>query len=281
MDATPGRRPLLGEQELEKVELRLRRVMFGAFGLDALLVVVLLSVIRQWATLPAVMRVGYGFILLWSMVVTAYAFYSYVQLSQRMRDGFRQRGFIDEITGVFNYRYLELRLAEEGERTRRHGGFTAVLYLDLDHFKEVNDRYGHQVGNLVLQQIANLMLQQVRSCDVFGRIGGDEFLAVLPQTDRREAYVLAERLRRAVENYRLEIGNRVTVDFIRVSIGIAAYPINGETMDNVVTAADKAVYESKEQGGNRVSVAGEFIAAESAGGDILAGLRQEDGGRQS
>lgn len=275
MGTTLGEPPLLSEGELEQVEFRLRRIFVGSFCLDVLVALLLVLMVRYWPTLPRVLRITYPAILLWSLVVTAYAFHSYVAISQRMKDGFRRRGFIDEITGVFNYRYLELRLAEEGERTRRHGGFTAVLYLDLDGFKQVNDRFGHQVGNLVLSQLANTMLQQVRSCDVFARVGGDEFLAILPQTDRREAYVLADRLRQAVENYRLEVREDIVIDFIRVSVGIAAYPVNGETMDNVVTAADKAVYESKEQGGNRVSVASEFISADSVSMQITERLRGE------
>ena len=117
------------------------------------------------------------------------------------------------------------------------------------------------------------MLQQVRSYDVFGRIGGDEFLAILPQTDRREAYVLAERLRQAVQDYKMVIGGEIAVDFVRVSVGIAAYPVNGETMDNVVTAADRAVYESKKQGGNKVSVAGQFITADAVARNMMHGHR--------
>ncbi len=269
----PGQQTLLTEGELEEIEQKLRRIFLGSFCLDVLIVLLLLLLVNRWGDLPAVLRVAYPSVLMWSLVVTGYAFHSYVSVSRRMRESFRRRGFVDEITQVFNYRYLERRLAEEEERTRRHGGFTAILYLDLDGFKQVNDRYGHQVGNVVLQQVAHTMLQQVRSYDVFGRIGGDEFLAILPQTDRREAYVLAERLRQAVQDYKMVIGGEIAVDFVRVSVGIAAYPVNGETMDNVVTAADRAVYESKKQGGNKVSVAGQFIAADAVARNMMHGHR--------
>jgi len=273
MAATPGHRPLMTEQEIEQVEVRLRRIFVGSFCLTLLLMVVLVFLLPHWATLPAVLRVAFPAILMWSLVVTAYGFYSQVCVSEKMKEALRQKTFLDEVTGVFNYRYLDIRLAEEAERTRRHGGFTAVLYLDLDGFKQVNDRYGHQVGNVVLEQLATLMAQKVRSCDVFGRIGGDEFLVILPQTDRREAYVLAERLREAVENYVLEIGGERVVDFVRVSVGTAAYPVNGETMDNVITAADNAVYEAKEHGGNKVSMAGEFISSDLVGEKIIQSVR--------
>jgi len=87
--------------------------------------------------------------------------------------------------------------------------------------------------------------------------------------------VLAERLREAVENYVLEIGGERVVDFVRVSVGAAAYPVNGETMDNVITAADNAVYEAKERGGNKVALAGEFISSDVVGEKIIESVRGE------
>jgi diguanylate cyclase (GGDEF)-like protein len=270
-----GHRPLLTEGETEQIELRLRRIFVGSFCLTLLLMMVMVFLLPLWDGLPRPFKVSFPAILMWSLVVTAYGFYAQVAVSEKMKEALRRKTFIDEVTGVFNYRYLDLRLAEEAERTRRHGGFTAILYLDLDGFKEVNDRFGHQVGNVVLEQLANLMEQKVRSCDVFGRIGGDEFLVILPQTDRREAFVLAERLREGVEAYALEIGSERIVDFIRASIGVAAYPVNGETMDNVITAADNAVYESKEHGGNRCSMAEQFVSSDLTGQRILESIRGE------
>jgi diguanylate cyclase (GGDEF)-like protein len=237
------------------------------------LVTVLVFLIPHWRALPRHFVVSYPAVLLWSLIVTAYVFYSQVRISERTKDALRQRTFIDEVTGVFNYRFLDIRLDEEAERTRRHGGFTAVLYLDLDGFKQVNDRFGHQLGNAVLAEVATLLSQKVRSCDVFGRIGGDEFLAILPQTDRREAYILAERLREAVEDYVLAGEGDAVIDFVRASIGVAAYPVNGETMENVITAADNAVYESKKQGGNKISMAGEFISSDVIGQRIIQSVR--------
>jgi diguanylate cyclase (GGDEF)-like protein len=276
MAVEPRVRSPLTEEEIELIETRLRTIFVGSFCLSILLIVALLLLVSRWGVLPLFLRLSFPAILLWSLVVTAYAFYAQVCVSQKMKETLRQQTFIDEVTGVFNYRYLDLRLAEEAERTRRHGGFTALLYMDLDGFKQVNDRFGHQVGNLVLEQIAHTMARKTRSCDVFGRIGGDEFLVIVPQTDRREAYVLAERLREAVENYVLEIEGDHVVDFIRASIGVAAFPVNGETMENVITAADNAVYASKEQGGNRVSMAGEFVTSEApASSKVIESIRGE------
>ncbi len=279
MAALPTRRVLLSEGEIEQVEARLRRIIIGSFCLSLLLLMVLAFLLRYWTSLPSFFRVAYPAILMWSLVVTGYGYHAQVTVGERMKDILRHKSFVDEVTGVFNYRYLDLRLTEEAERTRRHGGFTAVLYLDLDGFKRVNDRFGHQVGNAVLEEIATKMAQQVRSCDVFGRVGGDEFLAVLPQTDRREAYVLAERLRETVQNYSMEAGDERVIDFLRASIGIAAFPVNGDTMDNVITAADNAVYEAKEGGGNRAAMADEFISSDLAGKRIMQSVRNGASGQ--
>ncbi len=266
----------LTEGQVEQLEARLRRVFWGSFCLTALLVIMMIFLAPDWEALPHAFRFSFPAILMWSLLVTAYGFYSQTRVAQSMQDTLRRKSFVDEVTGVFNYRYLGLRLAEESERTRRHGGLTALLYLDLDGFKEVNDQFGHQVGNIVLEQLATAMAQRVRSCDVFGRIGGDEFLVILPQTGRREAYVLAERLRETVESYVLEIEDHRVIDSIRTSIGVAAYPVNGETIDNVVTAADNAVYKSKEAGGNQVSMADEFVTSEAANERILDQARRAE-----
>jgi diguanylate cyclase (GGDEF)-like protein len=268
MARSQGQKVSLDEKQIERLEVRLRHIFMGAVSLSFLIVLLLALLTPQWRLLPAPVRFAFPAILLWSVVVTAYVFYSHYCLSDSLKAALRRKSYVDEVTGVFNYRYLDRRLVEEAERTRRYGGFTALLYLDLDGFKDVNDRYGHQVGNTVLAQLARQMAEQVRCCDVFGRIGGDEFLAVLPQTDRREAYVLGERLRETVENYSLEVDHGQIIDFVRASIGVAAFPVNGETIDNVITAADNAVYDSKELGGNKVTVAGEYVASERTESDI-------------
>ncbi len=274
MPATPRRQPLMSEHEIEQVEMRLRRIFIASLGLSLLLVFVILFLLSDWGKLPQAVRLLFPAIVMWSLMVTAYGFISHLRLSDKMKEALRHKTFIDEVTGMFNYRYLDLRLAEETERTRRHGGFTAVLYLDLDGFKAVNDEFGHQVGNMVLEQLAGLIAQKVRTCDVFGRVGGDEFLVVLPQTDRREAYVLGERLREAVESYVLEVADERAIDFVRVSIGVAAFPVNGETMDNVITAADNAVYEAKKEGGNRVAMAEEFVSSDLPGDVVTQTVRR-------
>jgi diguanylate cyclase (GGDEF)-like protein len=275
--------PELDTDEMDRVAIRLRRIFLASSCLIVLIVAVLLLSVSSWTrNAPETARIashtGLVALLFWAIVVTGYAFHAQTSLADKMRDVLRGRTLLDEMTGVFNYRYLDLRLAEEADRSRRYGGLTAVLYLDLDGFKRVNDRYGHQLGNVILRQVAGVMSQKVRLSDVFGRVGGDEFLAVLPQTDRREAYALGERLRLAIEGYSLDMGSPdgEVVDFIRLSVGVAAFPVNGETIENVVAAADKAVYQAKGDGGNCVRMAGEFVSGQDpdSHSEVLRNIRK-------
>jgi diguanylate cyclase (GGDEF)-like protein len=277
MAVKPKLGPLPNEDQIEQIEIRLRRVFVGSVCLSFLIVLLLTLMVPSWSGLPPIVRYAFPAVLLWSLVVTAYGFYAQLCVTENMKESLRHKTFVDEVTGVYNYRYLDRRLAEETERTRRHGGLTAVLYMDLDNFKQVNDQFGHQVGNIVLEQLATTMSRKMRSCDVFGRIGGDEFLAILPQTDRREAYVLAERLRETVENYALAVEKGRIVDFVRISVGVAAFPVNGENMDNVITAADNAVYDCKSRGGNRVIMAGQFVATDAAADSFIERVRGRQG----
>jgi len=266
MSPLPQQQPIVSEDELEQIGVRLRRIFVASSCLTVLIVLAVLLAVPSWHETGAGLRAGLTAILLWSIVVTGYGFHSHYCVSEKVKELLRHKSLVDEVTGVFNYRYLDLRLAEEAERTRRHGGLTSLLYVDLDGFKRVNDRFGHQVGNVVLDQLGTLMSQKARLCDVFGRIGGDEFLAILPQTGRPSASVLAERLRQVVEDYSLDLGDGHVVDFIRLSVGIAAFPTDGETMQAVVNAADRAVYDAKARGGNRIAFAGEEPEATPAAG---------------
>lgn len=248
-------------------EIRFRRVFYGAVVIHAILVLYLYLLEPQ-------MLYAFVFfqgIMLWTLIVMVYAFYRLQTVTSEFENLLRYQSFRDLVTGAFNFRYLHIRLDEEYERTRRYGGFTSVLYIDMDNFKPVNDQFGHGVGNEVLKQLASLMASTTRSCDVVGRIGGDEFLAVLPQTDREQARALADRLRKAIENYELDLEDQGKVDSVRASIGVAAFPVNGDTIDNVLSAADGAVYDAKDRGGNLVCVAQGFTASEDWPRGLVAG----------
>ncbi|MDP6438897.1 MAG: GGDEF domain-containing protein, partial [Candidatus Brocadiia bacterium] len=143
---------------------------------------------------------------------------------------------------------------------------------------QVNDNFGHQVGNAVLRGLAGAMRDQARTCDVVGRVGGDEFLALLPQTDLDQAEVLADRLRATVADYRADVGGGGTVDFVRASFGVAVYPTNGDSMESVISAADVAAYEAKKLGGNRACVAKGFVTTEELGEYVVRTVQKDETG---
>lgn len=160
----------------------------------------------------------------------------------------------DALTGVGNRRRASRALAAALNRARRYGEPVAVLLVDLDHFKQVNDQLGHEAGDVLLGRIGALLASEARSYDTVARIGGDEFVVVCPTTDTFGARAMAERLRRLVRETGAAVlpeGEEVTV-----SIGIAVYPLAGDTPEELLRAADAALYEVKRAGRDGVAHAG-------------------------
>jgi diguanylate cyclase (GGDEF)-like protein len=157
----------------------------------------------------------------------------------------------DEKTGLWNYRAFHQRLQEEFRRARRYRQFLSLMMLDLDHYKKVNDGLGHLAGDEVLREFGRILTGSCRETDLVARYGGDEFVVLLPATAGPPAYKLAERIRRAMEARLLDLGP----DPVRVtsSQGIATYPVNSRitTPDDLIQAADRALYQAKEAGRNR------------------------------
>ena len=253
-------------EELAVLESGMWRGFLGACLLCGMITLISLYMLARAEAVPQVILVGFPSIMLWSLAVTLHAHHNLFRFARQVKTALLQRTFMDEATGVFNFAYLNQRLTEEFERIHRYGGSAGVLFVDLDHFKQVNDRFGHLAGNIVLRAIAATLRGQVRACDMFGRVGGDEFMALLPQTTRDQAMVIAERLRESVENQSVRLSADIAVDFVRASIGIAIYPDNGDSMEGVVTAADHAVYAAKDLGGNKVCASEDFIAHEAVDG---------------
>lgn len=160
----------------------------------------------------------------------------------------------DPLTGLFNRRELSRVLEEELERARRYQRPMAVLWVDFDHFKDVNDTFGHAAGDSVLRSVSRLLVGSVRSVDSIGRFGGEEFVIVLPEMDLDEARDTAERLRRKVVEEPQPLGNGETVP-LTISVGVAVYPDHGQTPSSLCAAADKAMYLAKNRGRNCVAVA--------------------------
>ncbi len=167
----------------------------------------------------------------------------------------RNRITYDQLTGLLTKESLFLALETELERCLRYEYPLAVLMMDLDHFKSVNDGHGHLMGSHVLAEVGRLIRESIRDADVSGRYGGEEFTSYLAETGVEGAIVAAERIRSAIEAHRFTL-DRVTID-VRISIGIATAPEHGRDVKTLVKAADEALYQAKETGRNRVCVAGE------------------------
>jgi diguanylate cyclase (GGDEF)-like protein len=159
----------------------------------------------------------------------------------------------DSLTGLRTRRYATETLAVEFLRARRYRSPLAVLMADLDHFKSVNDQFGHPAGDAVLREVSSLLLGLVRSTDVAARYGGEEIIVILAQNELDGAQILAERWRQAVEESCVVSpdGREVSVT---ISVGVAEYQWSMESADSLVEAADTALYRAKQAGRNRVEL---------------------------
>ena len=160
----------------------------------------------------------------------------------------------DDLTKLFNSRYLNLYLGREIKRCKRHGIPLSIIFLDLDGFKGINDQYGHLAGSGTLTEVGLILADGVRESDILARYGGDEFVAVLPETPASGALVIAERLRRSIEE------NQFLKDMgfaarISASFGIASYPDHALTPEALIQKADQAMYRVKEREKNGIELA--------------------------
>lgn len=160
----------------------------------------------------------------------------------------------DSLTGLHNRRFFMQRLQEETERVRRHGSSLSVLLFDLDHFKKVNDTYGHDTGDHVLKSVADASMEVKRITDVAARIGGEEFALLLPETDQEGAMKMAHRLRAGIEAVSTPRANQSSVD-VTASVGVATVSQTSKDVENILRNADEALYKAKHLGRNKVCYA--------------------------
>ena len=171
---------------------------------------------------------------------------------QRFEEQLQYLADHDTVTGLYNRRRLESELQQEVERAQRYGSEAALLVLDLDNFKDVNDVGGHHAGDEVLRAVAAVLRDRTRATDVIARLGGDEFALVLPETSADDAQTLAEGLLRAVSGVRVPVAEQHAS--VTASIGVAGLRDVGGTAQDVLAAADMALYDAKETGRDRVAV---------------------------
>ena len=161
----------------------------------------------------------------------------------------------DSLTGLYNRREFERLLNDEIHRFRRHGHPVSLMILDIDHFKQINDRYGHQIGDEAIRTVANMINNECRTGDVIARYGGEELAVILPETGVANANALAERICQAIAEFPVMISPKEAIP-ITVSIGTATVPDNAHSARDLVTCADLAMYEAKRSGRNCVRTTG-------------------------
>jgi diguanylate cyclase (GGDEF)-like protein len=175
----------------------------------------------------------------------ARAFAAYAAIAVRSAR-LEELSFKDPLTDGYNRRYLMLRLYEEVSRAARYQQPLSLILLDLDGFKAINDRWGHDAGDEVLKQVVQLLASQSRRDSVVARYGGDEFIALLPSTTKAAALVYAERMRAIIERYPFQYGP------LTASFGVAGFPDDPGSVADLIKSADHSLYEAKRQGRNLV-----------------------------
>lgn len=164
------------------------------------------------------------------------------------REALSHMAYKDELTGLYNRRYMDERLTDEMERAVRYGRDLSLIMIDIDHFKKVNDTYGHQRGDQVLAAVAGILKVTSRHMDILCRYGGEEMAFILPETSAEDALIMAEMCcQRIRDNVEKEAGIRVTI-----SLGVAGKNREISTPEDLVAAADRALYRAKETGRNCV-----------------------------
>lgn len=181
---------------------------------------------------------------------------------KRLQDQLRQnyqRGLslalTDELTGLYNRRYVFAHFNERLARTPEGSSDVALMLFDIDHFKQVNDTHGHSAGDEVLRELAERAVREVRSVDLVGRLGGEEFVVVMPETNLAGAFVVAERLRTAIAEEPFTLRSTGDKLPVTVSIGVAVAGEDSDNLDDLLKRADEALYAAKKAGRNRVMLA--------------------------
>jgi diguanylate cyclase (GGDEF)-like protein len=165
----------------------------------------------------------------------------------------RKRAITDELTGVYNRRFLDDALKENFRRSKSEKKPFTLIMVDLDYFREINESYGHEVGDQVILEVVEVFRKSFRKRDIIARYGGDEFSVILPNTSIERAVEIAEKVRRDVEKLDLLSGREGPVQSITTSQGVANFPASAKSLEGLREAADQALYKAKDAGRNQVA----------------------------
>jgi diguanylate cyclase (GGDEF)-like protein len=186
--------------------------------------------------------------------------------SAQLLEETRRLAITDALTGLFNRRHFNQQLEENVGRAARYDEPLALVFLDVDHFKSVNDKFGHQAGDRCLQALARTLRESVRDSDQIARIGGEEFAILLIRADRDLALSIAERLRTRIDDLILEEDPPLPVD-LTASLGVAFFKEDGDDPKTLMRSADRALYTAKRLGRNRVVLASDTAKTEDSSAD--------------
>ncbi|MCD4672820.1 MAG: GGDEF domain-containing protein [Anaerolineaceae bacterium] len=211
------------------------------------------SFVHPWGVFQFVLQPGQKVKQIQQLAVSVVQQFLLTVENLRLREELRMQAVRDPLTGLYNRRYLEAALEREISRALRKDMMLGVIMLDIDHFKQFNDRYGHDVGDIVLRQIGLFLQSSVRSGDIVCRFGGEEFLVILPEIDLESAIQRAESLRLGVQTLNNK-KHRLFPEQLSISLGVALCPLHGDSGHAVMQAADQAMYQAKREGRNRVKV---------------------------
>ncbi|MBU4312838.1 MAG: diguanylate cyclase [Candidatus Omnitrophica bacterium] len=177
---------------------------------------------------------------------------SYVDQIENINLKLKDRSIKDELTGCYNHRYFQDILTSEISRAVRYNRPLSIIMFDIDHFKKINDKYGHTFGDKVLKGIGDILKKTVRGSDMVFRYGGEEFCVILPETDKERAFIGAERIRKKISTSAFRIKNKVLK--VTVSGGINGFVGKEITKETFIDNADKVLYQAKNAGRNRVAI---------------------------
>jgi len=159
---------------------------------------------------------------------------------------------VDPLTGLYNRRYFDERLMEEGWKCRNYNFECSIFLFDIDHFKSYNDQNGHPAGDQLLKELSKMVRTRTRGTDILARYGGEEFIVILSTRNKDDAMLYAEGIRKIIETHKFPHREKQPMGFLSISGGVASFPEDGQSLNEIIQKADKALYMAKEAGRNRI-----------------------------